>query len=110
MCCFEVAGNKCTVKLGVKLAIRSLIQSLKIKQDQQRKRRRRATQQAPLLSIDGYGSVFTHSNQAQKMASSIPSVMNPPMINPSSNKEQTVRPQKSTELSHQIGIEQRIDR
>jgi hypothetical protein len=34
MCCFEVSGNYCAVKLGVKLAIRSLIQSLKAKQDQ----------------------------------------------------------------------------
>ena len=110
LCCFEVAGNMCTVKLGVKLAIRSLIQSLKIKQDQQRKRRRRATLQPPLLSIDADGSVFTHSNQAQNIASSIPSVMTPPMINPSSNKERAVRPQKSTELSHQIDIEQRINR
>ena len=38
MCCFQVVGNKYEVKLGVKLAIRNLIQSLKVKYDQQRKK------------------------------------------------------------------------
>ena len=33
MCCFQVVGNKYEVKLGVKLAIRNLIQSLNMKYD-----------------------------------------------------------------------------
>ena len=36
MCCFQIAGNKYQVKLGVKLAINNLIQSLKLKQEQQK--------------------------------------------------------------------------
>ena len=38
MCCFQIAGNKYQVKLGVKLAINNLIQSLKLKQEQQKKK------------------------------------------------------------------------
>lgn len=40
MCCFEIADNKHKVKLGVRIAINSLIQSLKFKREQQQKKKR----------------------------------------------------------------------
>ena len=39
--CFQIVENKYEVKLGLELAIRNLIQSLKVKYDQQRKQKRR---------------------------------------------------------------------
>ncbi len=37
LCCFQLSDNKFRVKLGVKLVISNLIQSSKIKQEQQQK-------------------------------------------------------------------------
>jgi hypothetical protein len=46
LCCFQLSDNKFRVRLGVKLAINNLIQSLKIKQEQPQKKKRSSHQRS----------------------------------------------------------------
>ncbi len=46
LCCFQLNDNKFQVKLGVKLAINNLIQSLKVKYEQQQKKRKSSHQRS----------------------------------------------------------------
>ncbi|CAF4356906.1 unnamed protein product, partial [Rotaria magnacalcarata] len=86
MCCFEVAGNKYQVKLGVKLTINNLIQSLNV---------------TPL-----------NQSQTQDTVTPLESTLSSSLTTNTSSIQSTSSPmqRKLDELGHIADIEERIDR
>ncbi|CAF3602415.1 unnamed protein product [Rotaria socialis] len=111
MCCFEVAGNKYQVKLGVKLTINNLIQSLKLKQEQKQiKKRKRYSNQGLASNTNS----VTPLNQAQTQDTLTPleSTLSSSLTTNISFIQSTSTPmqRKLDELGHTADIEERIDR
>ena len=110
MCCFQVVGNKYEVKLGVKLAIRNLIQSLKVKYDQQRKQKRRPALQSSTMSINTDATAVNNPSQLLDNTSSVSSITFSSMVDLSSSQARLSRaPKTSTESTHQVDIKKRIN-
>lgn len=111
ICCFRVSGDEFKVKLGVKLAINNLIRELKLKQEENTKRKRRSTNPKLSSSID---SVETLNNPAQSNDETLsPESLfsSVPPRNSSSTDSLILRLQKkSTVIAHKMDIEQRINR
>ncbi|CAF4784162.1 unnamed protein product, partial [Rotaria sp. Silwood2] len=112
MCCFQVVGNNYEIKLGVKLAINNLIYSLKMKQEQQKKKKRRPTQRLPSLASHLDVTAVTNQKQMQDEMSSPESSLVGPLASRKASdelKEIHVK-ENSNEISHQVDIEQRINK
>ncbi|CAF4598059.1 unnamed protein product, partial [Rotaria sp. Silwood2] len=109
MCCFKVAGNKHQVKLGVKLAINNLIQSLKLKQEQSKKRKRSSNQ-----GLSSNINAVTPINQAQIQNTVTPlkSTLSSSSTTGTSSIQSALTPmqRKLDELGHTADIEERINR
>ncbi|CAF5155607.1 unnamed protein product, partial [Rotaria magnacalcarata] len=111
MCCFEVAGNKYQVKLGVKLTINNLIQSLKLKQEQkQNKKRKRSSNQG--LSSNMNSVTPLNQSQTQDTVTPLESTLSSSLTTNTSSIQSTSSPmqRKLDELGHIADIEERIDR
>jgi hypothetical protein len=111
LCCFRVTENEFKVKLGVKLAINNLIQSLKMKLLERAKKKRRLIDQPPPLSVRLNAETPNQTPVVDEIPSPI-SLFNPPLPNDlNSTGSQIKRLQKkSTEIAHKMDIERRMNR
>jgi hypothetical protein len=118
LCGFKLSNNQFQVKLGVKLAINSLIELLNIKQEQQKNKKKRPSNYHPPSNID----TSTNINQTQSQSQT--------NINQTQSQNQTITPsttplspsssdtclttltsrsiQKKNEVDHILDIKKRI--
>ncbi|CAF1486386.1 unnamed protein product [Adineta ricciae] len=104
LCCFCVADGKSYVKLGVKLAINSLIQLLKMKQEKQQKKKRTSIKHLP-VSIETLLSTDQTQTGIEVVSPSVSIIQD--TLSTQSNVRQTVK--RLNEIEHKIDIEDRID-
>ncbi|CAF3191705.1 unnamed protein product [Rotaria socialis] len=57
LCCFKISNGKYEIKLGVKLAINSLIKLLNVKREEQKKRKNRTSTKRTSANVDTLKSV-----------------------------------------------------
>lgn len=80
LCCFEIAENKYQIKLGVKLALNSFIESVKVKYEEQNKRKNNRSSTQRLSSRSG-AATFVDQTQSQNATISAPSTVLSPSTN-----------------------------
>ena len=120
MCCFKVNGDKYEVKLGVKLAVNSLIELLKIKQGEKQKKKRSSTTRT---SSSLNTTTFTNQTQLSNEVSPPSSTLLGPLSNdtsailfdsssetPSNKSKARTIPKNLNEMDHKFDIEQRINK
>ena len=107
LCGFRLANNQFQVKLGVKLAINSLIQLLNIKQEQEKKKKRPLNYRPP-PNIDTSTSI----NQTQSQYQTIPP-SSTPLASPNSDicltpSTLTTIQEERNDVDHIVDIKDRI--
>ena len=109
LCCFKLSGNKYQIKLGVKLAVNNFIQSLKAKEEQQKRKKRSSKQ---YLSSD-LGMILSTNErlpQKEEFLSQSSSSMQPAGDTVSRQPKEKKQQQILDELGHIAGIEQRLQK
>jgi hypothetical protein len=109
LCCFQLADSKFRVKLGVKLAINNLIQSLKIKQEQQPKKKRSSHQRSS-SNVNIKTSANNTSSQDEIISlESTPSI-SPVVVDTSSTQPKVKEIEDSLDdIGHVADIKQRLN-
>ncbi|CAF3298075.1 unnamed protein product [Rotaria sp. Silwood2] len=116
LCCFQIAGDKYKIKLGVKLALKNFIELVKIKQQQQQKKKKSSIQplsinrtqpQPQTQTLVGTSNETTDETQIE-----LPTLPSIPSKNDTSltRSRLTTLQKKLNELDHIADIENRINK
>ncbi|CAF5176182.1 unnamed protein product, partial [Rotaria magnacalcarata] len=109
LCCFKISNDKYEIKLGVKLAINSLINLLKIKQEEQNKRKRRASTKYTSSNVDTLKSVDQIRSQNEMTVP--PTIAASPVSDaPSTQSALQLIQNRLNDIGHITDIEQRINK
>ena len=109
LCCFKISNDKYEIKLGVKLAINSLIELLKAKREGQSNRKRQSSTKHISSNIDTLKSIDRTQSQNEMTASEIIIASPVSDASPSQSLLQTL-PNRLNDIDHIIDIEQRINK
>jgi hypothetical protein len=108
LCCFKIKNDKYAIKLGVKLAINSLIELLKVKREAQKKRKKQSSTKRTSSNIDTLKSVDQIQSQNEMIAP--PTIPASPVSDMSSTQlaSQLIE-NRLNDIDHITDIEQRIN-